>query len=525
MNAIELNPDSIDPIDEFSAPVSFDLISSLVGQYQHQKQEITAVAEYMASPANAGTLRYFLLGNEVSDRLTSVFCLDGAVKALNSDFWGRALALTDILESMPAEQRHEWYDQIKGHTCPDFEEATVRSTLEVLAAQRTQFVADRVDAIFRALSHDHKTNLPFGFTKRFIIAGMLDSFGYVDSRRAGFISDLRQIIARLTKREHKPHSQTNSVLSLIAARYPGQWVDIDGWTLRVRLYKHAGTAHLEVHPDIAWRLNELLSTKYPQHIPSEIRKPSVRKVGSKPIQMLQRPLPFAVLNVLSELKPAWNREPNRYWLSSSSIDKFTTQEVNRVLTAIGGVIQRGGFYDFDYDPRSALDHILLTGCIPEHRSHQFYPTPASIAVQAVELAQVEPGHSVLEPSAGQGGLADFLPADMTTCVEISELHSKVLQAKGFAQVINADFIAWAASAPKFDRVVMNPPFSDGRAEHHLTVAASLLKPDGVLVAILPASFKGREVLPGMNLEWGQIISNEFAGTSVSVVLLRATPKQ
>lgn len=50
---------------------------------------------------------------------------------------------------------------------------------------------------------------------------------------------------------------------------------------------------------------------------------------------------------------------------------------------------------------------------------------------------------------------------MTTCVEISELHAKVLQAKGFANVINADFIEWAVSAPKFDRVVMNP-FSDGR---------------------------------------------------------------
>ncbi len=521
MSAVELIPESDDFLAEISAPVSFDLISSLVGQYQHQKKEIETVAEFMAAPKNAGTLRYFLDGNEVTGSLGSTFSLSGAINSLNSDFWGRALALTDILESMPAEQRHAWYDQIKGNSCPDFEEGTVRSTLATLAAQRTQFVADRVDAIFRALSPDHKTNLPFGFSKRFIIAGMLDSYGYVDNRKADYISDLRQIIAKLTKREVKPHSRTNGVLSIIAARYPGRWVDIDGWALRVKLYKHAGTAHLEVHPDIAWRLNELLSTKYPQHIPSEIRKPSVRKVGSKPIQMLQRPLPFEVLNALSEARPSRKGGENLYWLPSA-VDKFTAQEAGRVLAAIGGVFQKGGFYQFGYDPSSALDHIMLTGCIPEHRSHQYYPTPPSIAVQAVEFAEIEPWHSVLEPSAGQGGLADHIPAEMTTCVEISELHAKVLQAKGFANVINADFIEWAVSAPKFDRVVMNPPFSDGRAEHHLAVAASLLKPGGVLVAILPASFKTRDVLPGMQLEWGPIICNEFAGTSVSIVILKVT---
>ena len=44
----------------------------------------------------------------------------------------------------------------------------------------------------------------------------------------------------------------------------------------------------------------------------------------------------------------------------------------------------------------------------------------------------------------------------------------------------------------------------------------------VSVAILPASAKNRDVLPGWTLEWSRVFDNEFAGASVSVVILAAT---
>lgn len=47
------------------------------------------------------------------------------------------------------------------------------------------------------------------------------------------------------------------------------------------------------------------------------------------------------------------------------------------------------------------------------------------------------------------------------------------------------------------------------------------KPDGRLVAILPASAKGKDLLPGWSMEWARTFDNEFAGTSVSVVVLIA----
>src|SRR5574340_1280662 len=143
---------------------------------------------------------------------------------------------------------------------------------------------------------------------------------------------------------------------------------------------------------------------------------------------------------------------------------------------------------------------------------------------AVELAEIGPGDTCLEPSAGIGGIADFLPAERTRCVEISDLHCKVLQAKGY-DVVRENFIDWAhiewCKGTRFDRVVMNPPFSENRAQAHLEAAASLVKSGGRLVAILPASMCGKALLPGWAHAWSQVYSGEFAGTGVSVSILTA----
>lgn len=91
-------------------------------------------------------------------------------------------------------------------------------------------------------------------------------------------------------------------------------------------------------------------------------------------------------------------------------------------------------------------------------------------------------------------------------------------------VIEADFLKWAPGKPKADRIVMNTPFSEGRWKAHLEAAAALLKPDGRLVAILPASAKGKDLLPGFAHDYSRIYDDEFAGTSTAVVILTAIHK-
>lgn len=533
----------IEEIEPFFAPMSADLVDSLIGQYNAARANVESLAAAVRAGQNASVLHYFVEGNVKEQRhsmpttVESLFRVEGAIAQLNADFWSRALRLTDVMDYMPQARRDEWHEQIRNpegrkagrHTSetelpplPEFEEATVRSTLAGLLHNRSQFLAERVDGIFRALSRQHVTNQPQGFGKRMIIANV---FGY---QTHGQINDLRCVIAKFMGRDEPKHGATDPVIKA-ARRQNGQWMNVDGGALRIRVYGGVGTAHLEVHPDMAWRLNAILASLYPLAIPAEFRTKPKRAKKVKDFELFDRPLPFAVVQLLAEMRevreriePAWPERyravPNAREFGYGEKDKAAVAEAEKVLMAIGAV-KAGRHWQFDYDPTEVLDQVVCSGCIPDHKSHQFYPTPESVAALAVELAQIGPDHSCLEPSAGQGGLADMMPSTRTICVEISDLHCQILKAKGYATV-QADFLKFTSDKP-FDRICMNPPFSEGRWHAHLQHAASMLAADGRLVAILPASAKGKPVLEGFDLQWSAIMENQFAGTSVDVVILAA----
>lgn len=535
MNA-ELDLLDADTEADFFAPVSTDAISSMVAQYDAIRGRIEQIAAVVTGEM-ASAISYFLDGNADSNSrwaapsVERLFEPAGAVAALNAAYWSKALALTDVLDLMPQKRRDEWNKSIMERTTPDFTEDTVRNTLADLINMRAKFFAERVDGIFRGLSGEHVTNAPQGFGKRMIIARVLNEYGHVEYSRTGLINDLRAVIARFMGRDEPKYSASEPLIYALKGRW-GEWVDVDGGALRIRLYKK-GTAHLEVHPDMAWRLNQILASLYPLAIPPEFRAKPKRRV--REFDLIRKPLPFQVVEALACMEPARERTGDgfrgvqfrdipksrqfRYTASKDAIP-----EAERALEAIGGVKQPGGHFLFDYEPGEVLNEIVVSGCIPDHRSHQFYPTPRRLAERLVELAGIDDCHTVLEPSAGQGGLADLLPKERTTCVEVSELHCKVLEAKGL-RPIWADFLEWSehhTTTERFDRIVMNPPFSEGRWQAHLEHAASMLAPGGRLVAILPSGAKNRDgLLPGFAKEWHGPFDGEFAGTSVSVVMLAA----
>lgn len=507
--------------EPFFAPAPAGLFDNLMAQYQALRARIETVASFMEGEGQ-DTVPYFLEGNiEQRERLmghrvgTQLFRRDGAIASLNADFWGRALKLTDVYDCMPQARREEWNQSIRELKTPEFTEDTVRSTIESLLDSRQQFFAERVDGIFRALSGDHVTNRPEGFASRMILNYVFSDWGGVQSGAAGVINDLRVVIAKFMGRDEPRWFASDSMLKA-CRKVPGQWHAVDGGALRVRVYKK-GTAHIEVHPDMAWRLNAVLAHLHPQAIPASFRVRPARR--NKAFQTIDRPLPFAVVEDIARLRGKDHIRTFDY----GDIDKHVRAETTRVLEALGAIVRPTDWnqqIQFDYNPREVLAEIVRSGCIPDKVSHQYYPTPEPLARRAVALADVQLGHQVLEPSAGQGAIAQFLPRDQLTCIELSALHVTVLRSKGFA-VEQADFLEWARQAPRFDRIVMNPPFSQARAQAHLEAAAGLLAPGGQLVAILPASMRGRVVLSGMELGWSEVIDGAFADASVSVALLQA----
>ena len=493
-----------------------DLIDSLVAHHAAESQSVAAVADTLE--ANTGVTRYFGVD-------TKVFNREHATKQLAADYWDKALKLTDVLDVMPEARRHEWAEQIRELETPPFEEEAVRSTLTALLQSRSRFFAERVEGIFRALSREHVTNAPQGFGKRMIIYAM-DQFGYPDYKAAGHINDLRCVIARIMGREEPNRNATGPALTA-ARRQSGDWLSIDGGALRIRVYLK-GTAHLEVNPDMAWRLNEVLAILYPSAIPEAFRtKPKRRKVV-KNFELMDKILPPQVIACLAGAEPAVQmvgegfrrqnrRITNSLRFSFHHTDKHVRQQAGEVLAAIGGV-EQGRYWQFDYDPTEVIGHIAASGCIPDHKSHQYYPTPDWLAAEAVRLADIAEHHTVLEPSAGQGAIARQVPSANLTCVEVSDLHCRILRELGVT-VDQADFLKWRGGL--FDRVIMNPPFDGGRWLAHIEHAADMVDLEGKLVAILPAGAKKREVLPGWKLSWSQEYDNAFPGASVSVVLLLA----
>jgi hypothetical protein len=421
--------------------------------------------------------------------------------------------MTDVYDCMPQKRRDEWNKQIQEMKCVEFTEEAVRPTIESLLSLRSQFLAERVDGIFRNLSGEHVTNSPMGFGKRMIISYLNSYYG----DKTGYINDLRCVIAKFMGRDTPKWNATHHLVRTLE-RQTGEWHIIDGGALRIRLYKK-GTAHLEVNPEMAWRLNSVLASLYPHAIPSEFRtKP---KKQTKAFAVMARPLPFAVLELINE--STISRDGKTLSFRYGAKDKGQVyQEALRVLASIGGVLNRLNNIEFSYDPIHVIRIILDSGCIPDQKSHQYYPTPESIAREVISMADIGLSHTVLEPSAGQGGLADFLPKERTTCVEISELHCKILEAKGFCSQ-KTDFLMYASANRgfEFDRIVMNPPFSENRWKAHLEAAYGLLKHGGRLVAVLPASAKNKVSLPGCDVEWNGTYTGEFVGTGVSVVILTA----
>ena len=170
----------------------------------------------------------------------------------------------------------------------------------------------------------------------------------------------------------------------------------------------------------------------------------------------------------------------------------------------------------------------------------FFPTPRNVVEQMIELADLDGDMKVLEPSAGMGHIADVLKdyGIKPDVIELSGKRQELLKLKGYS-VVGNDFLTFDPKnrAPNYgdvfktadgkyqgvmrgsgglgsnrvrlmnedgqmityfdreelelvkmnginyDRIIMNPPFSDRRDAEHIYHAFDLLADDGVMVAI------------------------------------------
>lgn len=139
----------------------------------------------------------------------------------------------------------------------------------------------------------------------------------------------------------------------------------------------------------------------------------------------------------------------------------------------------------------------------EYSDHNYYPTPKEAITVMLYEANIEENMTLLEPSAGNGAIVNeiktMFPSISICSYEIDEERAKNSNSICF------DFMK-VDTEIKYDRIVMNPPFSEGRWYKHVIHAFNMLLPGGRLVAIIPF---GGAIEKDYETEWKEIYKNNF----------------
>ena len=167
--------------------------------------------------------------------------------------------------------------------------------------------------------------------------------------------------------------------------------------------------------------------------------------------------------------------------------------------------------------REKIKALLESGQVVDEKKHfQAFYTPATVAAELVGLADIQAGMTCLEPSAGEGAIAlaaKQAGANVTT-VEMNPEAVSVLESHGFTPEVR-DFLTLEPQAA-YDRVLMNPPFTNHQDIRHVQHAYRFLKPGGKLYSIMSPSFtfgdaKERQEFRQFLAEHGRVVKELPAG--------------
>ena len=160
-------------------------------------------------------------------------------------------------------------------------------------------------------------------------------------------------------------------------------------------------------------------------------------------------------------------------------------------------------------------------------AHQLFQTPASLAARMVELADIQPAHFVLEPSAGLGRIlrpiTERNPANVTACEINQDLAGQLFKEFPDVTLWQGDFLERKPTR-FFDRIVMNPPFTMRSDLKHIAHARKMLAPRGVLVGLCMSTHHRETALREVCDVWEIIPAGTFRaeGTGVETILFRIT---
>lgn len=225
---------------------------------------------------------------------------------------------------------------------------------------------------------------------------------------------------------------------------------------------------------------------------------------------------------------------------TEQLDRDTYMRLNKALEVLGGKWNRSARgHIFQGDPSQKIAEAMQAGeAVDIKKTFEFFETPPAVANLMIDRAVIfgdqvsNMNNLVLEPSAGQGAIADmiraYIPISRIHVIEVEPSNRAVLKEKGY-KLVGKDFMKYRKKKPLYDRILMNPPFSRQQDIDHVLHAWKFLKPGGVLVAVMSGGTdfrSNKKALAFQTLinEHGHIEplpqgSFEESGTGVNTVLV------
>lgn len=182
-------------------------------------------------------------------------------------------------------------------------------------------------------------------------------------------------------------------------------------------------------------------------------------------------------------------EGNFIKLPSIQLDRYDYLEVKKSLELIGGKWKGGKTQAFVFkeNPTDYLSQLCQGEKINLKKEFQFFATPPAIADWLVELAEIKPEYSILEPSAGQGAIINAVhkvfPDKSVDCFELMDLNRSFLEKLSNTNIIGSDFIT-EHKEHLYDCIIANPPFSKNQDIDHVYEMYGCLSDTGRIVSIM-----------------------------------------
>lgn len=224
---------------------------------------------------------------------------------------------------------------------------------------------------------------------------------------------------------------------------------------------------------------------------------------------------------------------DRVELPPEQLDRKLYEAVNKVLVAAGGKWdRRARAHLFTRDPRDALGLAIESGAV-EHRKNtlQAFYTPTELADWLVQLASLQPGERVLEPSCGAGAIVAAVfrlePRARVDGFDIDEdaVRTAASSVRHNWNFLVIDFLSMRPEAI-YDVVVMNPPFAKDQDIEHVLHAWDFVRPGGRLISIMsvgwtsPGRSKKRRAFKEFVDERGEVHEIEAGAFKESGAMVR-----